>query len=349
MNEILPIIILNWNGITDTEECIDSILNSTYKDFKIFLVDNNSARQEGAKLLAKYDQHSQIQVILNEENLGFGAAHNNVIEHYLNDLTYGYICLINNDATVKNDCLRVAIDYAHRTQTDVLSMKMINYYNNELMDNAGHKVLTNGEILPIGSQKKANQYNNSFDNVGASGGACLYSKACIERIGLYDSYFFLGYEDAEYGLRARLAGLKCSYCPRAVVFHKGGQSIKTVFNQQYAVHTYKNISYTNYKLLPWSVLILMLPLRVFRKLAIIMVSLLLMRWSIAQVMITSTVQFYLQDLGLALKARKELRNRLSIMGLLDILSLMSSTIVNDITKFYSIFVKNKPTAIDKYR
>ena len=186
MSETLPIIVVNWNGLSDTIECIDSILSSDYQYINIYLVDNNSSNDEGIHLNKKYGDHPKVKVILNDTNLGFGVAHNDVISNHILGIQFNYICLINNDSIVKSDCFTTAVDFAKREKVDVLSMKLIDYFDHNKMDNAGHKLLTNGEILPIGSQSSTDLYYKEFLHIGASGGACLYSKSCIDSIGLFD-------------------------------------------------------------------------------------------------------------------------------------------------------------------
>ncbi len=349
MSEILPIIVVNWNGLSDTVECIDSLLESDYKDISIFLVDNDSSDGEGVTLQSKYKNHPKVTVILNKTNLGFGGAHNQVLDNYLQDISYNYLCLINNDAIVTKNSLSKAVDFAVIENVDVLSMKMVDYTHRHKMDNAGHRLLTNGEILPIGSQQNVDAYNEKHSNVGASGGACLISKKCIEHIGLYDPFFFVGYEDAEYGLRARLTYHNCMYCPDAIVYHKGGQSIKKVFDTQYSIQTFRNIRYTNYKLLPWPVLIATAPYGLIRTCMIILIGFIIFRWSLSLVMIKSCLEFYIHDFSTSLKSRRALRKNRRLMGSLSVLRLMNSAVLNDIAKFYSIFVRKTPTAIEKYR
>ena len=41
----VPIIILNWNGIADTQECLESVFKQTYSDFRVYLLDNGSNEQ----------------------------------------------------------------------------------------------------------------------------------------------------------------------------------------------------------------------------------------------------------------------------------------------------------------
>ncbi len=42
-NPTVAIIILNWNGWADTIECLESIFQNNYPNYKVVLVDNNSS------------------------------------------------------------------------------------------------------------------------------------------------------------------------------------------------------------------------------------------------------------------------------------------------------------------
>jgi len=349
MSKILPIIVVNYNGLDDTIECIESIVSSCINDYIIYLVDNNSGGSDSQILTEKYSTHRNIKLILNQENLGFGKAHNKVVIDQFHKLSWDYVALINNDATVNKDCLKKAIEFADKEKVDVLSMKMLDYDNRDLMDSAGHKILTNGEILPIGKDADQGLYSEANMNIGASGGACLYSRSCIEQIGFFDPHFFVGYEDAEFGMRAFVSNYKCMYCPDAIVYHKGGQTIKNVFDSQYAVQTFKNIRYTNYKLLPWPILIIMAPFKFLRLLLIIIACTITLRWGTASVLTKAFLGFYATDFSKAMTARKALRKNNKVKGSLQVIKSMNSTILHDIGNFYSIFVKKKPSAIDQYR
>jgi GT2 family glycosyltransferase len=48
----------------------------------------------------------------------------------------------------------------------------------------------------------------------------MYRKVVFEEIGLFDEDFFAYADDAEIGIRARLAGWKCVYMPNAILYHK---------------------------------------------------------------------------------------------------------------------------------
>jgi GT2 family glycosyltransferase len=131
------------------------------------------------------------------------------------------LVLLNNDTVVAEDWLDQLVSFAERTQADLVSSKMVQYYDRQLMDNAGHYLLPTGEILPIGFGKSIDRYGRSFKNRGPCAGAGLYRWDMLRQIGLFDDYFSTGYEDAELGLRLN-SGIEHCIVRMRWCFTKGG-------------------------------------------------------------------------------------------------------------------------------
>ena len=64
---MLGIVIVNYNGEKFQNEAIASILNQTYQDFKIIIVDNNST-DNSMKMLDKFDSDKIIKIYNNEND-----------------------------------------------------------------------------------------------------------------------------------------------------------------------------------------------------------------------------------------------------------------------------------------
>lgn len=96
------------------------------------------------------------------------------------------------------------------------------------IQNAGIMVFQDGYGRDIGAVVSGNkqyheydigQYNKEKEVYAACGAAVLYRKKYLERIGYLNESFFMYYEDVEVCERARFAGFKTIYCPKAVVRH----------------------------------------------------------------------------------------------------------------------------------
>ena len=100
----LAISILNWNWLNDTIKCLDSILESDFKDYKIFILDNWSNNNEYNKLNKKYWKNKNIVINKSTNNLWFTWWNNFNINLILNE-TFDYILLLNNDCLLEKDFL----------------------------------------------------------------------------------------------------------------------------------------------------------------------------------------------------------------------------------------------------
>jgi hypothetical protein len=81
----------------------------------------------------------------------------------------------------------------------------------------------------------------------------MYRKAMLEEIGGFDEDFFAYGDDAELGLRARIAGWKCLYVPAAVVRHHRGSTLGLGSARRLALIE-RNRVLLAAKLFPWSLL-----------------------------------------------------------------------------------------------
>lgn len=89
----VSIIVPTMNRKEDACACIDSILNSSYKNIEIVVVDNNSNDGTFSVLKQKYSDYKNVLIIKSEKNLGagggrnLGAKHSSVICFYLSMMT----------------------------------------------------------------------------------------------------------------------------------------------------------------------------------------------------------------------------------------------------------------------
>jgi len=302
----IPIIILNWNGLNDTIECIRSLLAMNPFPIEIILVDNGSRRDVKKEVSRLYQDHPDVTLIVNETNKGFTRGNYDIVEEILNrNEVPEYIALLNNDTAVTPNWIESLVTSARENSADVISSKMVNYYDRRKIDNLGHFMLNTGEILPLGHRQSKELFNDVFENLGACGGAALYRTSMIREIGFFDLYFDTGYEDAEYGLRAKILGFKCVFEPTAIVYHKVSRSINKIRNDQYLQHIQMNIFYTYIKLMPKSFLISNV-IFVFLKYVIwFLFGLFTFQFKLLKLHTETLYLYFKEDFRKALKNRKE--------------------------------------------
>jgi len=341
-----PILIVNWNGSSDTLECVESVLNTAEVDYNIIIWDNNSTQEEKKKLEEGCGIYDKVEIHWCSENIGFTAACNEMMSTILGQVVLpAYIILLNNDTVVEPDWLKKLTAIGLMTEAGIVSSRMIQYYNRQKLDQLGHQMLTSGEIIPIANNKSINTIG-SAQNLGASAGASAYSVAMLKEIGLFDSFFNTGYEDAELGLRAFICGYKLEHSDEAKLYHKGGATISKVFDMNRAIREQISVLYTMWKCYPVSLLIIVIPITLVRTILIALVALLTFRFSIFKIILKSSSTFYSKYWTIALSKRNEIQRKKNSF---QTFAIQKSTIIYDIKRVHNYLVLNRKSNLERYK
>ncbi|MBI4708867.1 MAG: glycosyltransferase family 2 protein [Candidatus Portnoybacteria bacterium] len=232
------IIVLNWNGLSDTIECIESLKKIDYQNYEIILVDNGSMDNSVAVLKEKF---GDIYLIENRKNLGFAGGNNVGIKYALKNGA-DFILLLNNDTKVESDFLTKLVKIANNdNKIGIVGPIIFSYDEPEKIYFAGGKVnwsRTRGEHINF--EKKSisvipakagiqtwmpDQVRHDIYGVDYITGCCLLiKKEVVEKIGLMSEDYFLYYEDTDWCLRAQRAGYKCVLASQAKIYHKQSKS-----------------------------------------------------------------------------------------------------------------------------
>ncbi|MFK5951341.1 MAG: glycosyltransferase family 2 protein [Methylococcales bacterium] len=222
MNKFVGIVILNWNGVKDTIECIDSVLQATYVNYKIYIIDNGSADNSVDILTKQYSTEDKVKVISTGKNLGFSGG-NNVGMRLAMEEGSDYLLLLNNDTEVDPGFLEPMVDVLDNNSDIGVTSGKIYFYNTDkqvwfyggLMDRdtaVGHAI--NWREYDTG------QINKSRDVDYATGCALMVRREVVETVGYLDDDFFYLCEDAEYCFRVFDAGYRITVVPDSIVWHK---------------------------------------------------------------------------------------------------------------------------------
>ena len=210
---------VNWNRRELLRACLRSLEQQTGIPFETIVVDNGSS--DGSADLAETEFGAR--VIRNPDNRGFCAANNQGIAAAQGD----FIALLNNDAEAEPGWL-AALHAACSRAPDVgmAASKILVWEDPARIDKAGHLIFPDGQNRGRGSgERDRGQFDREEEVLWPDGCAALYRKSMLDRIGGFDEDFFAYGDDAELGLRARIAGWKCIYTPLAVVRHHRGSTL----------------------------------------------------------------------------------------------------------------------------
>ena len=183
------------------------------------MVDNGS--NDGSAEMA--EREFGCQVIRNIENRGFCAANNQGIRAARGT----FIALLNNDAEALPGWL-AALWRACQGASDIgmAASKVLVWEDPRVIDKVGHLIFPDGQNRGRGSGALDNgQFDREEEVLWPDGCAAMYRKEMLDQIGGFDEDFFAYGDDAELGLRARIAGWRCVYTPEAVVWHHRGSTL----------------------------------------------------------------------------------------------------------------------------
>jgi GT2 family glycosyltransferase len=211
---LISVIVVNWNRRELLRACLQSLKRQTGVAFEIIVVDNGSG--DGSAEMA--EREFRVRVIRNVENRGFCAANNQGIRAASGE----FIALLNNDAEAEPGWLEALWRACNSAPgVGMAASKILVWEDPRLIDKAGHLIYPDGQNRGRGSgMRDCGQFDRQEDVLWPDGSAALYRRAMLEEIGGFDEDFFAYGDDAELGLRARIAGWRCIYTPEAVVRHR---------------------------------------------------------------------------------------------------------------------------------
>lgn len=237
-NKKVGIILVNYNGLNDTLECIESIKSSTYKYFNIYVVDNNSS--ECSDELSKIECVTYIKL---DKNVGFGIANNIAAEYAEKDNVDLLLCL-NNDTIIDKNMIELLVN---NTCDNVITTCAMYYYSNK-----NELWYGGGEVSKIKGNFRHKQYKNTRYISFLTGCCFMMTINAYKKIGLFDDAYFMYYEDSDFSLKAQKNGIKLLYIYEAKLWHKVGKSINKnvgkkdyylTRNRLYVLNKYKDFFY----------------------------------------------------------------------------------------------------------
>ncbi len=218
------IVIPNYNGMKYLPACMEALAGQDYPAC-LLVVDNGSTDGSVTWLNENYPD---VEVISLGENTGFCRAVNIGIRQAKTP----YVILLNNDTQVKEGFTKALVS-AIETSENIFSVsaKMLEMKDETLVDNAGDLYCAFGWAFARGKGRKASEFNARVPVFSACGGASIYRKAVLDKIGLFDELHFAYLEDVDIGWRARIYGFVNMYEPGAQVLHAGSAASGSKYNR----------------------------------------------------------------------------------------------------------------------
>ncbi len=222
-HKCLAIVICNWNNKDDVLKCIQSVMESKYQNFDLFVVDNASTDDSVKAIQTMFS--NQLTLICNSNNGGSSRGFNTGISRVLEG-SYEYVHLLDHDVILDDETLSTLYEYME-THPEVGA--------------AGSK------FCYLDDPKRVQFYDSSIDwkaftlNTHYSGymedderlpevvaidfcpaGSVMIRTQILREIGFFDENYFMYWDDVDLGYRMRNAGHQLIVYGKSKVLHKFG-------------------------------------------------------------------------------------------------------------------------------
>lgn len=254
---MVSVIIINFNGKTLINSCLNALHKQTYANFETIIVDNGSS-DDSLRIIEAFiktvSTKFPLKIIPLNGNRGFAGGNN----LGLNATSGDYVALLNNDTEPDKSWLEELVRGMEADERIGICASKLICHDSTLIDSAG-----DGFTKILKGFKLDEGISNSNQNVqkyvfGACAGAALYRRKMLEEIGFFDENFFLIHEDTDLNFRTQLAGWKVLYVPTAVVHHKVRSSIGNMSDLA-MYYTLRNSEFVRVKNVPLGVFLRCLP------------------------------------------------------------------------------------------
>jgi GT2 family glycosyltransferase len=214
ISKTVSVIIVNFNTYSHCSDCISNLLKQTSVNLQIIVVDNNS--QDGSVVKLKEKFGSKVEVIANNENLGFAKANNMGAK-----IAHGsYIACINPDILLERP------DIIYRLVKFLSANHEVGVIAPKVLEPRKNRVIKPKRSYPQQHLLKIQTFLDRLpgDYAWLLGAFLLFQKDVYKKIHGFDEDYFLYGEDTDICLKVRKAGYKIDYIEDVEVVHWSGAS-----------------------------------------------------------------------------------------------------------------------------
>jgi GT2 family glycosyltransferase len=237
MNHIpkVSIIIANYNGEQYLEVCLHSVLNSTFNDFEILLIDDGST-DESIQIIKKFQKiDKRIHLLKNKKNLGAAASRNRGIAVAKGDI----IIFLDNDTEVEKSWIYEMMRLLEsNNDIGACQAKLLDYKRRSYIQNAGVNLWAQTAWgLSFWQWERNGIKHKTVKEIIAISAALAVKKEVLDIVGGFDEAEAVVTEDLDFSWRVWLVGYKVLLCPTAIVYHW----TKSVDMRKNMHHTHRKI------------------------------------------------------------------------------------------------------------
>lgn len=211
---ICSLIIVNYNGLRHTKDCLKSLQKLAYPEQQLdLIVIDNCSKDDSVNSLREL--FPKVRIFVNTAN-NFAKALNLGISQAKGQ----YIGFLNNDATLDSHWLEILVKRLEiNNKIGASSGKLL--FKDGRINSAGIQQLPNFYWRDVGfGEKDSGQYDKEGEVEGLCWAAVLFRRECLEDVGPIDEDFVMYFEDVEFAKRCHKRGWKMLYTPAAIAHHE---------------------------------------------------------------------------------------------------------------------------------
>ncbi len=215
----ITIVIPVFNKLALTKACLESIRQTSGSEPLEIIVVDNASNDGTAEYLQAEQAAGNLRCLTNDQNAGFARACNQGAEAARS----GLVVFLNNDTRVTKGWAAAMARAAIQKDAGVVGAKLL--YPDGRVQHAGIEFINGVPDHPFRhAAADAPEVNHARDLDMVTGACLMIHRDLFLKLGGFDEVYKNGVEDADLCLRARAAGYKVIYEPKAVVYHHEGQT-----------------------------------------------------------------------------------------------------------------------------
>lgn len=250
------IVIVNYNGWSDTIECLESVYKNDYQHYQVIVIDNQSTddsirmiqrwcdgdidvlshlEQFVHPLIKKpvrysyidYDEgfdtnkkvNNDLIIIRNSENNGFAAGNNIAIKYAMLQNDFEYIWLLNNDTVIEcGSLVDLVAGFEEHPDCAAVGSKIMYYDNPHILQSIGS--VDHATVIKDSQTSDYGQYDQDMAVDDIMGASLLVHKKAIDDVGMMPEQYFLYGEETHWCHDFIKYGFKLYYIHKSRVYHK---------------------------------------------------------------------------------------------------------------------------------
>ncbi|MBQ3600597.1 MAG: glycosyltransferase family 2 protein [Lachnospiraceae bacterium] len=225
MKEI-GIVICNYNKASYVCKCIETVLASDIDNFQVYVVDNASTDTSVEEIQKNFGE--QVEVIVNQENLGGSGGFNTGIKKVV-ESGHKYLMCLDNDVQVTKDAIRNLYEFLEEhKQVGMVGSKVYHLQEPEYVQQMGlyiHFDNFSAETIFADVQDNSQIPDVVYcDTVAAC--SLMMPVSVVKEVGMMPEDNFIYWDDMEWGYKVKLAGYQVAAYGKSKVYHEMSANVR---------------------------------------------------------------------------------------------------------------------------